>query len=819
MMLDVTHQKSNEANEKTPQGVSHVLRWMAGRVARPNPAKDYVWNASDPTDDLSPLLDMEDILGDDEDMTDRECAHFISTFFQNLSSPSLSLCVRVHVTVTRSDSLEKCLEEASKETFDVALLDGQLMRLALEETEGAAEKKKDDNEDLNNNNNNNNNNKEENADASNKSQPSDDSGGGSTTNIEKKTDIKTTLRKLCAKVPVVLMQRDEDEDKAENEAKTLAAKEEGNTVERLDAIHLRSLAAPVKNTVAAAAAKEDADNSNNNDNADMNDAATTANDENENSSNNNNNNNSEEEDAATKQHQHEEDEEDVVVRAIREGVCDVIRIPLARQNSANLWQHCVRNMLRDSGNVKMSEVLRRSGIMPCKKRILGPRTMRVEQSRNNGSDDSDEDTMMHLKASGSEEANKTDGTGNTAINEFNGAVVKVPSKTKGKRSQRKFGNRSWSAAASNAQLSSSFDQLHRLNQLVPLHPQQRPMQQQYQQQSQQQQQQQQQQQHHVQYQQLQPQYHHQHQSQQSQQHHSQQPQQVQYQQPQQQPQPQQPHNPMARMPSLQQHVGVLPKGQSAKLAKSKAQQRRLAIKPAHILPAPGPGGHHQQQQYYYQQQSQHGSYIDQTGRVVYYQHPLQQQQQQYHHVPPNMQQYQQYPQHPQHPQQQGHLHRVESMPQFPTTTGLNGSPVHRSHPYHPQHQQQHHNSHLHYQNPNAIGRSAALYQQGGQQNFAAGGGPAPKLPLGLKLTKSNSLKDLLRAHEIGKINKAIAADSANANGASSNGSPTTVANEHPLFNANAFGDDDEEILSLNNLPDNVDLNDLSVELDDSYLVF
>ena len=53
MMLDVTHQKSNEANEKTPQGVSHMLRWMAGRVARPNPAKDYVWNASDPTDDLS----------------------------------------------------------------------------------------------------------------------------------------------------------------------------------------------------------------------------------------------------------------------------------------------------------------------------------------------------------------------------------------------------------------------------------------------------------------------------------------------------------------------------------------------------------------------------------------------------------------------------------------------------------------------------------------------------------------------------------------------------------------------------------------------
>jgi hypothetical protein len=112
-----------------------------------------------------------------------------------------------------------------------------------------------------------------------------------------------------------------------------------------------------------------------------------------------------------------------------------------------------------------------------------------------------------------------------------------------------------------------------------------------------------------------------------------------------------------------------------------------------------------------------------------------------------------------------------------------------------------------------------LYQQGGQQNFAAGGGPAPQLPLGLKLTKSNSLKDLLRAHEIEKINRAIAADSANANGGSSNDSPTTVANEHPLFNADTFGDDDEEILSLTNLPDNVDLNDLSVELDDSYLVF
>ena len=60
-------------------------------------------------------------------------------------------------------------------------------------------------------------------DASNKRPPrSDNSGGGSTTNIEKKkAKIKTTLRKLCAKVPVVLMQRDEDADKAEKEAKAL----------------------------------------------------------------------------------------------------------------------------------------------------------------------------------------------------------------------------------------------------------------------------------------------------------------------------------------------------------------------------------------------------------------------------------------------------------------------------------------------------------------------------------------------------------------------------------------------------------------------
>jgi hypothetical protein len=731
------------------------------------------------------------------------------------------------------------VEDASKETFDVALLDGRMMRLALREETDAREKKKDEKsfEVLNNGNgeakNRNGGDDDDSDDASNKSPPrSDNSGGGSTTNIEKKkAKIKTTLRKLCAKVPVVLMQRDEDADKAEKEAKALVAKAEGNAMDRLEAIHLTSSSSPV------------ADNSNKID-ADVTTATTTTttttaaaavaitNDENENSSNNTNN--SDEEDAATKQQ-----EEDVVIRAIREGVCDVIRIPLARQNSANLWQHCVRNMLRDSGNVKMAEVLRRSGVMPCNKRILGPTTIRAEQNRHNGSDDSSEDTMMPLKASGSEEAiNKTDGSGNNDINnnsyEFSGAVVKVPSKTKGKRSQRKFGNRAWSAAASNAQLSSSFDQLHRLDQLVPLHPQQQQsMHQQHQQHHQQQhsmqQQYQQQPQQHVQYQQSQ------FQPQQPQQQH------VQYQQPQQQPlqpqeqpqqQPQQPHNPMARMPSLQQHVGILPKAQRAKISKSKVQQRRLAIKPAHILPAPGPGDHHyhHQQQYYYhhhqqhQQQPQHGSYIDQTGRVVYYQHPPQQQQhhvqyqqqQQYHHVPPHMQQYQQYPQ---HNQQQGHLHRVESMPQFPTTTGLNGSPVHRAHPYHPHHQQHHHGSHLHYQNPNGSGSSPALYQQGGQQNCAAGGGPAPQLPLGLKLTKSNSLKDLLRAHEVEKINRAIAADSANANGGSSNGSPTTVANEHPLFNANAFGDDDEEILSLTNMPENVDLNDLSVELDDSYLVF
>jgi hypothetical protein len=759
------------------------------------------------------------------------------------------------------------VEEASKETFDVALLDGQMVRLALrEEPDGNAEVKKEENKVLNGN-------EEANEDdeGSDKSPPqSDNSGGGSTTNIEKKkAKIKTTLRKLCAKVPVVLMQRDEEADEAEKEAKAIAAKEEGNAMVRLEAIHLTSTSSPAakvaedgdnSNNTNNAGSQSDNDNNNdNNNNAEITTAnvAATTNDENENSSNNNNNS----EDSATKQQ-----EEDVVIRAIREGVCDVIRIPLARQNSANLWQHCVRNMLKDSGNVKMAEVLRRSGIMPCNKRILGPTTMRAEPNRHNGSDDSSEDTMMPLKASGSEEAiNKTDGAGNNISTEFSGAVVKVPSKTKGKRSQRKFGNRGWSVAASNAQLSTSFDHLHRIDQLVPLQPQQlqqqqqqqpqhqhqhqqhhhhhqqqQSMQPQYQQQPQQQQQQQQQQpQHHVQYQ--QPQQYHQQPPQQQQHVQYQQPQQQlqpqqpqpqQAQQPQQQQQPTQPDNPMARMPSLQQHVGILPKVQRSKMSKSKVQQRPLAVKPAHILPASGSGDHHQQQQYYYHQhhqqpQPQQGSYIDQTGRVVYYQHPPQQQQQhvqyqqqhqqqQYHHVPPHMQQYQQYPQ--QH-QQQGQLHRVESMPQFPTTTGLNGSPVHRAHPYHPHQQQQHHGSHLHYQNPNGSGSSPALYQQGGQQNFAAGGGPAPQLPLGLKLTKSNSLKDLLRAHEIEKINRAIAADSANANGGSSNDSPTTVANEHPLFNADTFGDDDEEILSLTNLPDNVDLNDLSVELDDSYLVF
>ena len=168
-------------------------------------------------------------------------------------------------------------------------------------------------------------------DASNKGPPqSDNSGGGSTTNIEKKkAKIKTTLEVFSAKVPVVLMQR-EDADKAEKEAKALVANAEGNAMDRLgDSFDV--------------AVSRAADNSNKID-ADVTTATTTTttttaaavaitNDENENSSNNTNN--SDEEDAATK-HQ----EEDVVIRAIREGVW-MIRIPLARQNSANLWQHCV----------------------------------------------------------------------------------------------------------------------------------------------------------------------------------------------------------------------------------------------------------------------------------------------------------------------------------------------------------------------------------------------------------------------------------------------------------------------------------------------
>ena len=42
--------KVQRSERKDAPGCAHVLRWMAGRVARPNPAKDYVWNASDPTD-------------------------------------------------------------------------------------------------------------------------------------------------------------------------------------------------------------------------------------------------------------------------------------------------------------------------------------------------------------------------------------------------------------------------------------------------------------------------------------------------------------------------------------------------------------------------------------------------------------------------------------------------------------------------------------------------------------------------------------------------------------------------------------------------
>jgi hypothetical protein len=678
--------------------------------------------------------------------------------------------------VTHCESLEKYNTDMNEGAFDVALVDGRLMESAF-----LSEKDMDDDGD-------------DDDDDRKRSVQQPEASDRSSTDLEAKINAVKSLRELCAKGPVVLMQRDKDE---------------GANSDKLNAIHLTT-------TTATAGIEHSSQNNEN---------------ENETSNNDNNNNNSSK---ATFRTTKGGEQQDLVIRAIHEGVCDVIRYPLVRQNSANLWQHCVRNMLKDSGNVKMAEVLKRSGIATSNKKLLAVEPATREDNNNdnnnnnnhvnNGSDDSSDDTMP-LKSSGSNDnndnnnknKNKNNNNDNNTIdqnNEFTGAVVKVPSKTKGKRSQRKFANRAWSVAATNAQFGSSFDVHPNMqNNAQIIQHQQQPLQQQP----------------------LQPMHHNQYTQQQmmmhpplqqQQVHHVQQPpmqmQQVQHveQPPMQMQQRNQSHNPMDRMPSLQKHVGILPKAQRQKLSKAKEQQKRLAIKPAHIIPVPGPGDQLQR------------SWVDQNGRVFYHQAPqqpqlvqivhpqypqqqqqhLQQQQQQQqqhsHHYPQHMQQY---PQHQQYPQ----VHRVEALQQFSTSVGLNGSPV-RAHPYPQQLQYQR----LQFENLNAGGSSPALFQQGQHVNFsaAAAGGPPPQLPLGLKLTKSNSLKDLLRAHEVERVNRVTTADLTNANDVSSNDSPTTIAtNEDALLTA--FGDDDEDILSLTNMPDNVDLNDLNFKLDEEYLVF
>jgi len=50
----------------------------------------------------------------------------------------------------------------------------------------------------------------------------------------------------------------------------------------------------------------------------------------------------------------------LMVEAVRLGVVDVIRYPLVKQNTANLWQHSVRKMMADTRNPQILETLRRS---------------------------------------------------------------------------------------------------------------------------------------------------------------------------------------------------------------------------------------------------------------------------------------------------------------------------------------------------------------------------------------------------------------------------------------------------------------------------
>jgi len=65
--------------------------------------------------------------------------------------------------------------------------------------------------------------------------------------------------------------------------------------------------------------------------------------------------------------QHEDDsaaDAQCMVEAVRLGVVDVIRYPLVKQNTANLWQHSVRKMMADKSNSAMLETLKRSASEP-----------------------------------------------------------------------------------------------------------------------------------------------------------------------------------------------------------------------------------------------------------------------------------------------------------------------------------------------------------------------------------------------------------------------------------------------------------------------
>lgn len=53
-------------------------------------------------------------------------------------------------------------------------------------------------------------------------------------------------------------------------------------------------------------------------------------------------------------------EREFIVQAISMGVVDVIRYPLVKQNTANLWQHTVRKMIKEKDDPEVLETLKRS---------------------------------------------------------------------------------------------------------------------------------------------------------------------------------------------------------------------------------------------------------------------------------------------------------------------------------------------------------------------------------------------------------------------------------------------------------------------------